>query len=361
MRLTDDARRGVRVLALPPMPKRVRLLTPARPAWAGLAGVAFALLPGVGAAAVPAARAADHRSGRDRRAARGARRAGGVARQVDRAAGGAGRPGADRTAGRVSLDPVAIEADAADAIRPSRFGARAIALTALSQSGLFYAVNEYDIDRYRKLGALAAELLAAVTDDPAAHWRLELGRDAGYATPKVDVRGALVDEQERILLMRERSDGRWSLPGGWADPLDTPSRAVEREILEETGHGARAVKLVGCWDRDTQGHLPKLPFSIYKLFFLCEATGEVRPPDALETLDVGWFALDALPELSTGRINARQLGRISRTTGTRCCPPSSTEQLAEPLAGPASGLRSGARPYAMRFRSRPPPSRRRFR
>jgi uncharacterized protein (DUF2236 family) len=45
LRLTDAARRGVRVLAVPPMPKRVRLLTPARPAWAGLAGVAFALLP----------------------------------------------------------------------------------------------------------------------------------------------------------------------------------------------------------------------------------------------------------------------------------------------------------------------------
>ena len=76
---------------------------------------------------------------------------------------------------------------------------------------------------------MAAELLASVTDEPAAHWRLELGRDSGYATPKVDVRGALVDGDERILLMRERSDGRWSLPGGWADPLDTPSRAVERE------------------------------------------------------------------------------------------------------------------------------------
>ena len=100
--------------------------------------------------------------------------------------------------------------------------------------------------------------------------------------------------------MRERSDGRWSLPGGWADPLDTPSRAVEREIVEETGYGATAVKLVGCWDRDTQGHLPPLPFSIYKLFFLCAATGEVRPPDALETLEVGWFGLDELPDLSHG-------------------------------------------------------------
>jgi len=186
----------------------------------------------------------------------------------------------------------------------------AIAMTALAQSGLFYAVSDYDTDRYRKLAALAADLLAAVTDQPAAHWQLELGRDTGYATPKVDVRGAVIDADERILLMRERSDNRWSLPGGWADPLDTPSRAVEREVLEETGYGATAVKLVGCWDRDTQGHLPKLPFSIYKLFFLCEPTGDVRPPDALETLEIGWFGLDELPELSAGRVSARELGRM---------------------------------------------------
>jgi ADP-ribose pyrophosphatase YjhB (NUDIX family) len=186
----------------------------------------------------------------------------------------------------------------------------AIAMTALAQSGLFYALSEYDSDRYRKLAVLATDLLASVTDEPADHWHLELGRDIGYATPKVDVRGALVDADERILLMRERSDNRWSLPGGWADPLDTPSRAVEREVLEETGYGARAVKLVGCWDRDAQGHLPKLPFSIYKLFFLCEATGDIRPPDALETLEIGWFGLDELPELSAGRVSARELGRI---------------------------------------------------
>jgi ADP-ribose pyrophosphatase YjhB (NUDIX family) len=186
----------------------------------------------------------------------------------------------------------------------------AIALTSLAQSGLYYAVNDYDTDRYRKLGVLAAGLLASVTGDPAEHWELELGRDTGYVTPKVDVRGALVDAEQRILLMRERSDNRWSLPGGWADPLDTPSRAVEREVAEETGYGARAVKLVGCWDRDTQGHLPKLPFSIYKLFFLCEPTGAVRPPDELETLEIGWFGIDELPELSAGRISERQLRRI---------------------------------------------------
>ncbi len=186
----------------------------------------------------------------------------------------------------------------------------AIAVASLAQGGLHYAVNDYDADRYRKLQSLAADLLAGLTDDDAVNWRMILDRDTGYATPKVDVRGALVDDRERLLLMRERADGKWSLPGGWADPLDTPSRAVEREIVEETGYGAAAVKLVGCWDRDAQGHSPKLPFSIYKLFFLCSATGEVRPPDALETLDVDWFGLDELPELSPGRVNVRQLHRI---------------------------------------------------
>lgn len=195
--------------------------------------------------------------------------------------------------------------DPAEAVRRA-----AITLTAIAQSGLHYADDEYDVDRYHKIAAVARDLLAVAGGGTAEQWRTRLGEDRGYATPKVDVRGALVDDRERLLLMRERTDARWSLPGGWADPLDTPAVAVEREVLEETGYGARAVKLVGCWDRDAQGHLPKLPFSIYKLFFLCEATGEVGPPQALETLEIGWFGLGELPELSAGRVNAHELGRI---------------------------------------------------
>jgi ADP-ribose pyrophosphatase YjhB (NUDIX family) len=112
-----------------------------------------------------------------------------------------------------------------------------------------------------------------------------------------------------VLLMREKADGRWSLPGGWADPGDTPSAAVTREVLEETGYHSSAVKLIACWDRERQGHLPPLPVHVYKLFFLCRRDGAVQPPAALETLEVGWFGLDALPPLSLGRVNRRQLGR----------------------------------------------------
>jgi ADP-ribose pyrophosphatase YjhB (NUDIX family) len=186
----------------------------------------------------------------------------------------------------------------------------AVVLAGLAQSGLTYHPTGFEAARYRQVAAVAAELLDAVSADPAGDWAVLLGQDVGHATPKVDVRGALVDDRERILLLRERADGRWSLPGGWADPGDTPAQATVREIREETGYPAEAMKLVGCWDRDTRGHRPPLPVSVTKLFFLCRQTGDPVPPDDLETLEIGWFGLDELPPLSTGRVTQAELATV---------------------------------------------------
>ena len=201
-------------------------------------------------------------------------------------------------------DNARVTTTSADTVR--RIGIR---LAALAQDGLTYAAGDYDLDRYQQVGRLAAELLSVLSGRPADELAAELGRDTGYATPKVDVRGAIFDDHERVLLMREKADGRWSLPGGWADPGDAPSAAVTREILEETGHHSSAVKLIACWDRELQHNPPPLPVHVYKLFFLCHREGTVQPPAALETLDVGWFNVDALPPLSLGRVNHRQLER----------------------------------------------------
>jgi ADP-ribose pyrophosphatase YjhB (NUDIX family) len=185
----------------------------------------------------------------------------------------------------------------------------AVELAALAQDGATFAEDRYDQVRYAQASRLAAELLAVLTDRPADELRAELGRDSGYATPKVDVRGVLFDDDERVLLMQERSDGRWCPPGGWADPLDTPRTAVLREVREESGYEAEVVKLFACWERDVQGHTPPLPVAVFKLFFLCRATGPVQAAQELETLDVGWFPLDALPPLSPARVTERQLRR----------------------------------------------------
>ena len=193
---------------------------------------------------------------------------------------------------------------AADALRGI-----GIRLSALAQDGLTFAASDYDLERYRQVRELAVEMLSVLSDRPADELALELGHDSGYATPKIDVRGAVFDDHERVLLMRERSDGRWSLPGGWADPGESPSAAVIREITEETGYHSSAIKLIACWDRELQENPPPLPVHVYKLFFLCRRDGAVQPPAALETLEVGWFDLASLPPLSLGRVNHRQIRR----------------------------------------------------
>jgi len=211
-----------------------------------------------------------------------------------------GGPG--RNAGRSDNAPVA--STAADALRGI-----GIRLAALAQDGLTFGASDYDLDRYRQVAQLAVEMLSELSGRPADELALELGRDSGYATPKIDVRGAVFDDQERVLLMRERSDGRWSLPGGWADPGESASAAVIREITEETGYHSSAVKLIACWDRELQDNPPPLPVHVYKLFFLCRRDGAAQPPAALETLEVGWFDPASLPPLSLGRVNHRQIAR----------------------------------------------------
>lgn len=184
----------------------------------------------------------------------------------------------------------------------------AMRLQALAQDGLLFARNPFDAARYRALRDIAAEMLAAGSGWPVERIAGLLDKETGYATPKVDVRGAVFREG-RILLVRERVDGRWTLPGGWADPGDAPSEAVEREIREESGYEARAVKLLAVYDRARQGHEPPHPFAIYKLFFQCELTGgEAAPSD--ETDGVGFFAEDGLPPLSLGRVTPRQIARL---------------------------------------------------
>jgi ADP-ribose pyrophosphatase YjhB (NUDIX family) len=180
-------------------------------------------------------------------------------------------------------------------------------LQALAHNGLTYAENPYDIERYEKLRDLAVEMAAAQTDtDPQVIQNLFAG-EKGYTTPKIDVRG-VVFRSDTILLVQEKTDGLWSLPGGWADIGNAPSEAVEREIREESGYEARAVKLLAVYDRNRHAHDP-YPFHAYKLFFLCDLIGgEARLSH--ETAGVGFFAADAMPSLSTTRVTARQIARF---------------------------------------------------
>ncbi|HKU16619.1 MAG TPA: NUDIX hydrolase [Steroidobacteraceae bacterium] len=180
-------------------------------------------------------------------------------------------------------------------------------LLALSQTGLHFSAEEFDRERYREIGDIAARLLELQGEAGAATVREAWFVEDGYATPKLDVRGAMFRD-DRVLLVRERSDGKWTLPGGWADVNDTPSVAVLKEIEQESGFTARIVKLAAVYDRNKRNYPANL-FHSWKVFFLCEITGGAART-SYETSAVEFFPPHQLPELSTGRSTAEQIQRM---------------------------------------------------
>ncbi len=180
-------------------------------------------------------------------------------------------------------------------------------IQALSQTGLTFAGNDYETQRYQRLAEIAAEIVAAHTGLAGERLVEDFTLQPGYATPKVDVRGAVVRDGQ-ILLVQERVDGRWCMPGGWADVGDLPSAMVVREVWEESGFHVAPRKVVGVFDANRSGRPLEL-YHAYKVVFLCELTGGQARPSS-ETLDVGFFAFDDLPPLSANRTHPRHLAEV---------------------------------------------------
>ena len=169
-------------------------------------------------------------------------------------------------------------------------------IQALAQTGHHYAQDEYQRDRYRRLTEIAAEMMSDPTDMDAPTLIETFNAQIGYATPKVDVRAA-VFRDSRLLLVRERNDGGWTMPGGWADVGDVPSEAAERETWEESGFRVKTRRLIGIYDAN-RTH-PLEVFHAFKIIFLCDILdGEARP--SVETSEVAFFGLDEIPDTFSG-------------------------------------------------------------
>jgi len=178
-------------------------------------------------------------------------------------------------------------------------------LQAIAQNGLTFARNPFDVERFNQVRQVAAEMLTSGSDSVRAESLVELfQKNFGYATPKVDVRAAVFHEG-RILLVKERVDDAWTLPGGWADVGDAPSVAALREVREESGYVAAVRKLAAVYDRELHDH-PPYPFHAYKLFFVCELTGGAART-SIETTAVDFFAEDNIPPLSLSRVTPVQI------------------------------------------------------
>ena len=180
-------------------------------------------------------------------------------------------------------------------------------IQAIAQTGLTFSANGYDLQRYHRLMEIAAEIAEHYMSLPDEPWLHSFLAHPGYATPKVDVRAAIVRDG-KILLVQERADERWCMPGGWADIGESPSAMVVREVREESGLEVAPRKLIGVYDANRSG-TPLAFFHAYKLVFECDILGgEPIPSD--ETLDVRFFAFDSLPQLSSNRTDERHLADV---------------------------------------------------
>ncbi len=175
----------------------------------------------------------------------------------------------------------------------------------LADLGLFYSTNEYDKDRYLEIQSISFQLLHQVSGRSIDELKNAFSLVKEYPTAKVDIRGLVMADDKKILLVQESSDGRWSLPGGWADIGYSPKEVITKEFKEETGLDVLPERLLAVFDKKMHPHPAEL-FYIYKMVFLCSATSSILKK-GFDVLDVGYFSLDALPPLSEDRILKSQL------------------------------------------------------
>ncbi|MBU0561066.1 MAG: NUDIX hydrolase [Bacteroidetes bacterium] len=180
-------------------------------------------------------------------------------------------------------------------------------LQSLGQTGLAFSEIDYDKQRYERIVDISAEIVSSYTTLEKENTKKVFMQQPGYATPKIDVRAAVIQD-DKILLVREKSDGLWAMPGGWADVGDIPSMVAERETLEESGYIVKAKKLVGVFDANRSGR-PMEFFHAFKIIFICELIGGTAQPSD-ETTEVGFFDFNQLPQLSSNRTNERHLNVI---------------------------------------------------
>jgi ADP-ribose pyrophosphatase YjhB (NUDIX family) len=177
-------------------------------------------------------------------------------------------------------------------------------LQSIAQAGLTFGENRYDLDRYSQIRAISVEILHEYTGISYEKIENLFTSETGYQTPKVDIRASVI-KGNKILMVREKTDDTWSLPGGWADVNTSVSESAARECLEEAGAVVIPVRIIAIHQADRHYDFP-YPYTVYKIFVECRLS-EISFRENTETLEAGFFALDSLPPLSFERNTREQI------------------------------------------------------
>lgn len=180
-------------------------------------------------------------------------------------------------------------------------------LQSIAQTGLFYSTSPYDRERYEQIVNLCNELIAHYGNQSVSRIKNLFNIDNGYITPKVDIR-SVIFKDDQILMVKEKSDGKWTVPGGWADIGYTPYEIAVKETSEEAGLKVKPISVLSIVDKKCHPHPPS-PFYSYKIFILCEIIGGILQAST-ETIDARFFPLNKIPELSEERLTPDQLNIV---------------------------------------------------
>jgi len=194
-------------------------------------------------------------------------------------------------------------------VGPTSLLSSLLRIKTLSQIGINFRNSEYDLERYEEIVSIADQLIAGISDMPIEKIKNLYANEESYITPKVDVR-TIVLKNNQVLLIKEKADGRWALPGGWADVGYTPSAVAVKEVREETGLEVKIERLLAVFDNSLHQHPPS-PFCVYKLFFLGTVTGGSFDLKGHESLEVGFFSLQELPPLSEERNTYQEINQLA--------------------------------------------------
>lgn len=179
----------------------------------------------------------------------------------------------------------------------------AVELQALAQAGLTYTKDPFDAERFERIRSLAVEMLALQSPLPELEIRKLFADETGYPTPKLDTRAAIIEE-DKILLVQE-NNGKWSLPGGWVDIDQSLRDNTLKEVKEETGYDAEALRVIALQDRNRHNP-PRYAYGVCKVFILCKKLNGHFEPN-IETLQIDWFPLENLPDLAEEKTTKEQI------------------------------------------------------
>ncbi len=169
-----------------------------------------------------------------------------------------------------------------------------IKIQSIAKIGLKFSKDPYALSNYQEINDLSTKFLEDfqnVNFERNNYFERDI-----YPTPNVSVRTIIFSEdRKKILMVREASSHEYSLPGGWADLYDSPSKAAKNECIQEAGAEVEMVRLVGITDRTPFKNANSVPE--YVIIF----EGKIKvlhEEHEYETDDVGFFDIDNLPVIS---------------------------------------------------------------